>query len=184
MKLIVGLGNPGDLYKYTRHNVGFLAIDRICEKLEVTLNKNKFNGNYIKIDDIILAKPMTYMNNSGNFILALAKYYDIQNEDILIIQDEKDFPLGKSTIKIGGSGGSHNGVNDVIQKLGTSNFKRIKIGIKTPFEGQLKDFVLGKFSIDEYNKINLVLDKVADACISYIHNDIHVIMNKFNQKNK
>lgn len=182
MKLIIGLGNPGEQYKYTRHNVGFLAIDKICQNLGVKLNKTKFNGEYIKLDDAILAKPITYMNNSGNFVQALANYYDILPEDILIIHDEKDFPLGKSSIKVSGSGGSHNGVIDIVNKLGTEQFKRLKIGIGAPHQGSLRDFVLGRFSKEEFMVLDKVLEEVAKACEDFMYNDIQMIMNKFNQK--
>ncbi|QCZ36889.1 aminoacyl-tRNA hydrolase [Mycoplasma nasistruthionis] len=184
MKLIVGLGNPGENYKYTRHNAGFLAIDKICEKLNVELNKSKFNGIYAKVDDLVIAKPLTYMNESGTFIQALCNFFKIQPDDVLVIHDEKDFPLGKSAIKIGGSGGSHNGVLSVIKHLGTENFKRLKIGITIPFEGQLRDFVLGKFSDTELKVLNEVLNSAAEASISYAFNDIYAVMNKFNSKHK
>ncbi|VEU76325.1 aminoacyl-tRNA hydrolase [Mycoplasmopsis columboralis] len=182
MKLIVGLGNPGNEYKYTRHNAGFLVIDRICEKLKVSLNKSKYNGEFVKIDDIIIAKPLTYMNNSGTFVQQLANFYQVKFDDILVIHDEKDFPLGKSSIKIGGSGGSHNGVLSIIEKIGSTDFKRMKIGINTPHQGALKDFVLGRFSEEEYYILDNVIEVASEACISYMHNDIHAIMNKFNQK--
>ncbi|UUM19818.1 MULTISPECIES: aminoacyl-tRNA hydrolase [unclassified Mycoplasma] len=181
MKLIVGLGNPGIEYKYTRHNAGFLVIDRICEKLKISLNKNKFNGEFIKLDNVVIAKPMTYMNNSGEFVSQLANYYNINSDDILIIHDEKDFPLGKSSIKVGGSGGSHNGVLSVIDKLKNTDFKRMKIGIMTPFKGELKSFVLGKFTEEQFYILDNVIEVAAEACISYMQNDIYTIMNKFNQ---
>ncbi|VEU70047.1 aminoacyl-tRNA hydrolase [Mycoplasmopsis glycophila] len=182
MKLIVGLGNPGEQYKFTRHNVGFLTIDKMAKKLGVTLYKSKFNGEYAKIDDLILAKPMTYMNNSGQFISSLANYFKIAPDDILVIHDEKDFPLGKSAIKIGGSGGSHNGVIDIVNQLGTTNFKRLKIGINVPHQSALKDFVLGKFTPEEMLVLEPVLNKCAEAAISFSFNDIFTVMNKFNSK--
>ncbi|RIV16299.1 aminoacyl-tRNA hydrolase [Mycoplasmopsis gallopavonis] len=184
MKLIVGLGNPGEQYKFTRHNVGFLAIDKICEKLGVTLNKSKFNGQYVKIDDLVLAKPMTYMNKSGEFISSLANYFKISTDDILVIHDEKDFPLGKSAIKIGGSGGSHNGVLNIVQQLGTTSFKRLKVGIDSPHEGPLKDFVLGRFKPQEMLVLENVLEKCSEAAIAFSFNDILSVMNKFNSKLK
>ncbi|WP_036452539.1 aminoacyl-tRNA hydrolase [Mycoplasma buteonis] len=182
MKLIVGLGNPGDQYKFTRHNAGFLVIDRICQKLNVTMQKSKFNGEYVKIDDLVIAKPLTYMNNSGQFVSAIANYFKILPDDILIIHDEKDFPLGKSSIKIGGSGGSHNGVLSIIEQLGNKNFKRLKIGIDVPHQSQLRDFVLGRFSEDELKILNKIIERAADASIDFAFNDIVAVMNKFNSK--
>ncbi|WP_426461281.1 aminoacyl-tRNA hydrolase [Mycoplasma hafezii] len=184
MKLIVGLGNPGDQYKFTRHNVGFLTIDKICNKLGVSLNKNKFNGDYVKVDDLVIAKPMTYMNNSGQFISSLANYFKILPDDILVIHDEKDFPLGKSAIKIGGSGGSHNGVISIVNQLGTQSFKRLKIGIDVPHQSALRDFVLGRFTSDEMKELEPILDKAADACVDFAFNDIVTVMNKYNTRKK
>ncbi|MBN4083648.1 aminoacyl-tRNA hydrolase [Mycoplasma sp. CSL10137] len=184
MKLIVGLGNPGEEYKYTRHNVGFLIIDRICEKLNVKLNKEKFNGVFVKVDDIVIAKPMTYMNLSGTFVQQLKNFFKIDSTDIMIIHDDKDYDLSKATIKIGGSGGSHNGVKSIIDNLGTSDFKRMKIGINAPHQGQLKDFVLGKFSSSEMEKILPIIDLAAETAISFGFNDIYTIMNKFNVNKK
>ncbi|QGZ97999.1 aminoacyl-tRNA hydrolase [Mycoplasma sp. NEAQ87857] len=182
MKLIVGLGNPGDQYKFTRHNVGFLAIDKICEKLNITLNKNKFNGEYVKLDEVIIAKPMTYMNLSGTFVNSIANFFKISPDNIMVIHDEKDFELGKSSIKIGGSGGSHNGVLSIIKELNDSSFKRLKIGINTPHQEPLRNFVLGRFTIEQFATLEPVLDKAADAAISFIYNDVHLIMNSFNKK--
>ncbi|UZW64393.1 aminoacyl-tRNA hydrolase [Mycoplasmopsis synoviae] len=184
MKLIVGLGNPGDKYKFTRHNVGFLVIDLICQKLKITLDKEKTHGSYAKFEDFIIAKPNTYMNLSGNFVLELANFFKIAPDDILVIHDEKDFELGKSAIKIGGSGASHNGVLDVINKLNTQNFKRLKIGIGQNKEMALKDYVLQRFSLEEFSVLEPVLNQAADVCIQYSFNDIHYLMNKYNQKKK
>ncbi|MGZ9762554.1 aminoacyl-tRNA hydrolase [Mycoplasma sp. 394] len=183
MKLIVGLGNPGIEYKYTRHNAGFLVIDEICNKLNISLNKTKFNGDFVKIDDLIIAKPKTFMNLSGSFVSSMCSFFKISPEDVMVIHDEKDYELGRATIKIGGSGGSHNGVKNIIDQLGTQEFKRLRIGIKTPFQGELKDFVLGKFTKEEFEIIKPILNISAQAAISYAFNDIKTVMNKFNQKN-
>ncbi|WP_322962587.1 aminoacyl-tRNA hydrolase [Mycoplasmopsis cynos] len=182
MKLIVGLGNPGLKYKYTRHNVGFLVIDRICQKLNITLNKTKFNGEYVKIDDLVIAKPMTYMNLSGNFVHQIADFFKIDSSDIFVIHDEKDIELGRASIKVGGSGGSHNGVKNIIEQLKKDDFKRLKVGIKIPYVGELKDFVLGRFSEEEIKIIEKIIEKSADAAITFGFNDINTIMNKFNTK--
>ncbi|SYV97971.1 aminoacyl-tRNA hydrolase [Mycoplasmopsis edwardii] len=182
MKLIVGLGNPGNEYKYTRHNAGFLVIDRICQKLNVTLNKSKFNGEYVKVDDLIIAKPLTYMNLSGTFIQQIADFFKIDSSDIFVIHDEKDIELGRASIKVGGSAGSHNGIKSIITSLNKQDFKRLKVGIKVPFPGELKDFVLGKFSEDEIKVLEKVVDKSAEAAITFGFNDINTIMNKFNSK--
>ncbi|WP_027121527.1 aminoacyl-tRNA hydrolase [Mycoplasma leonicaptivi] len=183
MKLIVGLGNPGEAYKYTRHNVGFLVADIIAKKTGLKFQKSKFNGEFVKTDDFILAKPFTYMNLSGVFIKEVADFYKIDISDILIIHDEKDLDLGQSNLKVGGSGGSHNGVKSVINSFGgDTNFKRIKIGIREEFLGELRDFVLGKFSKESFNKLIPILDEAADASLSFVYNDVKIVMNKYNQR--
>ncbi|MFV8499822.1 aminoacyl-tRNA hydrolase [Mycoplasma sp. VS424B] len=182
MKLIVGLGNPGDRYKFTRHNAGFLTIDKICKKLQVELNKNKFNGVYAKVDDLIIAKPLTYMNDSGTFVAGICNFFKISPDDVMVIHDEKDYPLGKSTIKVGGSGGSHNGVISIINELGSQDFKRLKIGITTPHQSALRDFVLGKFTPEQMQVLEPILDNAANAAISFAFNDIYTVMNKYNAK--
>ncbi|MGV2392624.1 UNVERIFIED_CONTAM: aminoacyl-tRNA hydrolase [Campylobacter lari] len=185
MKLIVGLGNPGDRYKYTRHNAGFLAIDKICEKLNgVVLNKEKFNGRYAIVEDFIIAKPYTYMNLSGDFIQALANYYKIDSNDIIVIYDEKDYDLGKAAIKIGGSSGGHNGIQSVINHFSSNDFKRLRIGIGNRGSMELKDYVLSMFKRDELIILDSVLEKVAEAAISFVYNDINVVINNFNQNRK
>ncbi|WP_322959819.1 aminoacyl-tRNA hydrolase [Mycoplasmopsis felis] len=183
MKLIVGLGNPGNQYKYTRHNLGFLVVDRICKNLNLTLNKSKFNGEYVKLDDFILAKPLTYMNLSGQFISQICSYFKIKPQDVLVIHDEKDFELGKASLKNKGSGGSHNGVKNIIEQLGSDNFKRLRIGINAPFQGELRDFVLGTFTEKEMITLDSMIDSCANVAISFVYNDINILMNKFNQLN-
>ncbi|MHA3786225.1 aminoacyl-tRNA hydrolase [Mycoplasma sp. Z244C] len=182
MKLIVGLGNPGEQYKFTRHNAGFLTIDKICQKLQIELNKSKFNGVYAKVDDLIIAKPLTYMNDSGSFVAAICNFFKISPDDVMVIHDEKDYPLGKSTIKVGGSGGSHNGVISIIQQLGSQDFKRLKIGITTPHHSALRDFVLGRFTQEQMEVLEPILDNAANAAISFAFNDIYTLMNKYNAK--
>ena len=184
MKLIVGLGNPGDEYKYTRHNVGFLAIDKICEKLKITLNKEKFNGIYASIDDMIVAKPLTYMNKSGEFVQALAHFYKIDSGDILVIYDEKDFGLGQAAIKIGGSSAGHNGVQNILDNLKSNEFKRLRIGIGRNMKIQLKNYVLGHFSAKDMEVLEKVLEISADAAISFVYNDIQIVMDRFNINRK
>ncbi|VEU75618.1 peptidyl-tRNA hydrolase [Mycoplasmopsis maculosa] len=185
MKLIVGLGNPGDHYRYTRHNAGFLAIDKICEKLgNIQLNKEKFNGKFAVIDDVIIAKPYTYMNLSGDFIYSLANFYKIDSSDIMIIFDEKDYEIGKAAIKIGGSSAGHNGVQSVINHFKDNDFKRLRIGIGNRGELELKDFVLSNFKPGEFQLLEKVLEKSAEAAISFIYNDINIVINSFNSNKK
>ncbi|WP_029513447.1 aminoacyl-tRNA hydrolase [Mycoplasmopsis primatum] len=186
MKLIVGLGNPEEKYKYTRHNAGFLAIDKICERLNIgTLSKEKFDGIFTVSDGFILAKPLTYMNNSGDFVYALANFYKIDSSDIIVLYDDKDFLVGQASIKIGGSSAGHNGIQSLMNKFKSNDFKRIRIGIGTLNKKTiLKDFVLSNFKKEEILILEEVLEKVYEAALSLVYNDVAYVMNKFNTENK
>lgn len=177
MKLIVGLGNPGVEYEKTRHNTGFMVIDKLAEKLHTPLTEKKFNGIYYIDKEVILAKPLTFMNNSGDFVRAIKDYYNIVDDDIIIVYDDLDLPVGKAVIRQKGSSGGHNGMKDIIAKLKTDEIKRLKIGIG---RGQnVINYVLGKFSYQDFCTIEKIIDIASDALISFISNDIRFVMNKF-----
>ena len=159
MKLIVGLGNPGKEYEATRHNIGYKAIDAFIHKHNIKLNKKKFTGHFYKGDDFIIAKPDTYMNNSGDFVGPLAKFFKIENEDILVVYDDMDTPVGKATMKKNGSGGGQNGMKDIIDKLGTKEIPRLKIGIGRPKNGA-KNHVLGTFAPLQIQQLNEIKDDI------------------------
>lgn len=180
MKLIVGLGNPGSQYRFTKHNIGFLTVDKICANFNLTLTKEKFNGFYAKTEDFILAKPTTYMNNSGEFVQAIASFYKIDPSDILIIHDEKDYEIGQASIKVGGSSAGHNGVQSIINALRSNEFKRLRIGIGRDPKMELKDYVLSNFTSDQMLVVEQVLNVAAQAAISFVYNDIKTVMNNFN----
>ncbi|WGI36621.1 aminoacyl-tRNA hydrolase [Mesomycoplasma lagogenitalium] len=184
MKLIVGLGNPGDEYKNTKHNVGFWVIDKIAQELKLNLDKQKFNGIFAKADDYILAKPLTYMNNSGLFVQKIAHFFKISNDDILIIYDDMDFSIGQAAIKNNGSAAGHNGMKDIIEQLGTEQIKRLKIGISRPLNKENKNYVLTPFNNEEQKIIEKVVETAADAAIQFLSNDIRIIVERFNAKNK
>lgn len=184
MKLIVGLGNPGDEYINTRHNVGFQTIDKICKKLDIKLTDTKFNGVFYKNKDFILAKPMTYMNNSGLFVEQIRNWYNIEISDIFIICDDLDTEIGQAKIKTKGSSGGHNGMNSVIKHIGTDEINRLKIGIGKPIKGDISKYVLEKFSNNEKEIIDLVIDKAAQATINVIYNGVRIVVNNFNKKTK
>lgn len=162
MKIIIGLGNPGEKYTGTRHNIGFEILDALKEqwhfpefemskKFEAEFSKNKFGET-----DIILAKPQTFMNLSGHSVLAIINFYRISTNDILVIHDDFDINIGKYKIANNSSSAGHNGVQDIIEKLGTKNFKRVRIGIKPENETALmdaSDFVLQRFDKNEMGKI-------------------------------
>ncbi len=167
MKLIIGLGNPGEEYEKTRHNAGFLAVDKIVSNSEYQLLsvKQKFNAEIsqgaINNEKTILAKPQTFMNNSGQAARAILDYYKINAEDIIVIHDDLDIPLGEFKISKNKNSGGHKGVQSIIDHLGTKDFMRIRIGInvenkKTPTE----KFVLGRFGEDEMGEIEGVIKEI------------------------
>src|SRR5205823_3771644 len=129
MKLIVGLGNPGKEYENTRHNLGFVIIDQLATKLNVELNKKKFNGLYYQASEYILLKPQTYMNNSGECVVAFLSYFRIPVANLLVIYDDVAWPVGKFRYRGQGSDGGHNGMKNIIELLGSQDFKRLRIGI-------------------------------------------------------
>ncbi|WP_412031686.1 aminoacyl-tRNA hydrolase [Metamycoplasma buccale] len=178
MKLIVGLGNPGSEYEKTRHNIGFLVVDKIASDLNVSLTETKFNGIFYKSRDFIIAKPLTYMNKSGEFVTAISSYYNINKDDIIVIYDDMDLEFGKISIKQKGSSGGHNGMRDIIEKLGTEEIKRLKMGIGR--DGNAINYVLGKFSIADFELIQKSIKIAAEAIVSFIYNDIRFVMNKYN----
>ncbi len=186
MKLIAGLGNPGKQYEDTRHNVGFKVIDKLCEKWGLTLNKTKFNGLYAKEmingKKVILLKPLTYMNLSGEAISPLMDYYKIPAENLLVIYDELDLPVGKIRLRFKGSAGGHNGLKSIIKHIGTEEFKRIRIGISRPPEGRsVVDHVLGKFTQEEQPVINEMIEKSADAAAMWLEKPFLEVMNMYNR---
>ncbi|WP_128008492.1 aminoacyl-tRNA hydrolase [Mycoplasma sp. ATU-Cv-508] len=128
MILIVGLGNPGAKYANTRHNIGFKAIDALSKLWNIELNQSKFQGSFGKSGQVILARPSTYMNLSGHFVSQLARYFQIETTQILIIYDEAALPTGVMKLRQGGSSGGHNGIKSVIEQLGQDNFMRLRIG--------------------------------------------------------
>lgn len=186
MKLIVGLGNPGKEYENTRHNIGFMVIDRIKDKLNINTSKKGFHGLYSKFkykgEDVILLQPHTYMNKSGISVREIADYFQVKLEDIVVIFDDLDLDVGKLRLREKGGHGGHNGIRDIISHLSTNEFKRIRIGIG---KNQLIDsvnYVLGKFSKEESELINQALNKASDAIILYLEENFQAAMNKFNQE--
>ena len=176
MKLIVGLGNPGKEYENTRHNCGFIVLDRFANKhnLEFKLEP-KFKGMISNVNFLghkaILLKPMTYMNLSGESVIAVMNFYKINIEDILVISDDLDSPLARLRIRHKGSAGGHNGHKNIINHLKTEEYKRIKIGIDRDPNYSVVDWVLKKFTTDEL----ISIDKTADTCCEAIEEFINEI---------
>ena len=183
MYLIVGLGNPGEEYKGTRHNVGFDAIDIISRKYNIEVNRAKFKGMYgegfINGEKVMLLKPTTYMNLSGESISEIANFYKIPHEDIVVIYDDISLDIGKLRIRAKGSAGGHNGIKSIISCLGGDVFPRVKVGVGAP-KGSLVSHVLGKFSPEEREILDKALEASADAAVAIFMQDTNYAMNKFN----
>lgn len=186
MKLIVGLGNPGKEYEKTRHNIGFLMIDKYANKLNISITKNKFNGLYgeasINGEKIILLKPQSYINLSGEVIRNFVDFYKISLTDILIIHDDLDLNIGTYKIKQKGSSGGHNGLKNIELHLGTQEYRRIKIGISNNKMMDTKDYVLGKISKEEEIKLYDIQNKVLDILDDYFKLSFLELMSKYNHR--
>lgn len=186
MKLIVGLGNPGKQYEHTRHNIGFEVIDALASGFSIPLNQSKFKGLYgigfYSGEKVILLKPLTYMNLSGESIRAVMDYYEIDIENLLVIYDDLDLPVGKIRLRQKGSPGGHNGIKSTVAHLGTQQFNRIRIGIDRPQPGMsVPDYVLGRFHPDEKAPTEDAVKKSADACSAWLEKPFLQVMNEFNQ---
>lgn len=184
MKLIVGLGNPGKEYAGTRHNCGFMVIDRLASKLNVDVDQNKFKGLYAKVkyhgEDIILLKPQTYMNLSGESVNAVMNFFKIDKEDLLVIYDDLDMPVGKLRLRKSGSAGGHNGIKNIISHVSSQNFKRIRVGIDRHPYIKVVDYVLSKFTKEETAAIKEGIDRACDAVIDCLDHDFDYAMNHYN----
>ena len=185
MKIIVGLGNPGKKYENTRHNLGYKVIDLLSEKLKVNINKEKMEGQYgtgkYEDEKIILVKPLTYMNLSGNCVTQFLKYYKAIPEDLIVIYDDIDIAVGKIRIKPSGSPGTHNGMKDITSKIGTKEFARVRVGSGKPTEEiDLADYVLSNFKKEEKEEVTKSIEKAADAIVNILKDGIDDSMNKYN----
>ena len=184
MKLIVGLGNPGKEYQKTRHNIGFMVIDNYLKENNLELNKIKFNGKYtetnIKSEKIIFLEPQKYMNLSGEVIREFVKFYKIGIKDILIISDDLDMECGKIRLREKGSSGGHNGLKNIEQHLNTNEYKRLKIGVGNNKMIETKDYVLGKFSKEDLEKIDNSVKTSKNIIDDFIDGDFISLMSKYN----
>ena len=185
MYLIVGLGNPENEYSKTRHNMGFDTINEIAHKNNINITKTKFKALYetgiIQNQKVILLKPQTYMNASGEAIKEVCDFYNIQPEEIIIIYDDTDIEKGKIKLRKKGGPGSHNGMKSVIQELGTTDFIRIRVGIGQPeFKTDMINYVIGKVPEEEQKVLQEGTKKAAEAVEEILKNGIDIAMNKFN----
>ncbi len=183
--VIVGLGNPGDKYKNTRHNAGFIAIDHIIKEHNVSNKKVKFKSEIFEAtlenQRVLLVKPQTYMNLSGDAVIQLANFYKIPAEKFIVIVDDISLPVGKIRIRRKGSAGGHNGLKDIIFKTGTEQFTRIKIGVGAkPEKWDLADWVLSDFTSSERPLLDNAMQKAHSALSLIVNDKIDDAMNKLN----
>ena len=182
MKLIVGLGNPGKKYEKTRHNMGFMAVDFYAAKKDLSF-KSKFNGLYseltIKGEKVIILKPQTFMNLSGECVSSFVNYFNIDINDILVIYDDRDFEVGSYKLKFGGSSAGHNGMQNIIDHLKTQNIKRLRLGISKN-DIPLIDYVLQKLSEEDQKTINNMKDNICNIIDDFISMDFDSLMSKYN----
>lgn len=182
MKLIIGLGNPGKEYTNTRHNIGFMVLDNYLGNVNY---QKKFNAEYyvenINGEKVIFIKPQTYMNLSGNAVKEFVSFYKVEFEDILVIQDDLDLPLGKYRVKINSSSGGHNGIKSIINVLHSDAFARLKIGVSNNKEIDTKDYVLGRFSKEDLSVLEEMHPRFNKIINDFIAYSIEKVMNDNNR---
>ena len=188
-RLLVGLGNPGDTYEDTRHNVGFAVVDRLAEQWAVTLRKDvrtvalagehRWRG-----CPIVLAKPLSWMNRSGQAVRKLQHRYGLESRECMIIMDDINLPIGRLRLRPGGGAGGHNGLQDIIDSLGTDAFPRMRIGVGNKFSrGQQARYVLSPFTPEELEQVTVVLGLACDASKMFVSEGLTTAMNRFNRYN-
>lgn len=184
MKLIVGLGNPGNEYSNTRHNIGFMVLDNYARVKNIDFKKNKFNGKYAEIningEKVIFLKPQKYMNLSGEVIKDFVEFYKLDNKDILVISDDLDMDCGKIRLREHGSSGGHNGLKNIELHLNTQDFKRLKIGIGSNKNIDTKKYVLSKFTEEEIEKIGVSVNLSEKIIDDFLTKDFSTLMNIYN----
>jgi PTH1 family peptidyl-tRNA hydrolase len=186
--VIAGLGNPGSKYSETRHNVGFDVIDRLAHENNIKVNRLRFKAltgeGFIGTEKVLLVKPSTYMNNSGESIREIMDFYKLEPEKLLVVVDDIDIEFATIKLKKKGSAGSHNGLKSIIYHLQTDNFPRLKVGIgKKPPYYDLADFVLSRFSTDERKLVDQAIRNASEAVQEFVRSGIDKAMNEFNSRN-
>lgn len=184
MYIIVGLGNPGRKYDGTRHNVGFEVVDRLSREHKITLDKIKFKAlvgeGHIGSEKVILVKPQTFMNLSGESLMQIVNFYKLPLDKLIVVYDDIDTDFGKLRIRKKGSSGTHNGMRNIIYLLNNDNFPRIRIGIGKPTRGDLRDFVLRRFDKAEAEIMDEVYDRAINAVSLIVEGQVDNAMNRFN----
>ncbi|WP_248929098.1 aminoacyl-tRNA hydrolase [Paenibacillus hamazuiensis] len=185
MKWFVGLGNPGVQYETTRHNIGWLALDRFADKYGIKITQSKCKGlvgeGNVNGEKVVLLKPMTFMNLSGESMRAYMDFYKVPIEDLVVVYDDLDTPFGQIRLRYQGSAGGHNGIKSAIQHLGTQTFNRIRMGISRPAPGfDIADYVLSRFTKEEFAKMPQILDRTVEAMEHMLKEPFEKTMARFN----
>jgi PTH1 family peptidyl-tRNA hydrolase len=186
--LVVGLGNPGSSYAATRHNIGFQVLDRLAEEAAVAVSREKFGTWFgrgrVAGSDVILAKPMAFMNRSGTPVRSLADFFQISIREVLIIHDDIDLEFGRLKIKVKGGHGGHNGIRSLIEAFGGGDFVRLRVGIGRSARGEqpVADYVLDRFRPEEASALPQIIDRAGDAVMAILSQGSKAAMNQFNVK--
>ena len=190
MKLIIGLGNPTPEYEGTRHNVGFVVVDRLANRHGLSGGRQKFHADVcegtIRDTRVMLLKPTTYMNRSGTSVAEAARFYKVEAADTLVVVDDIALPIGQLRLRPGGSCGGHNGLADIEQRMGTRDYPRLRIGIDPPKIADRSipqaDYVLGRFTDEQLDRLGPALDRAAEAAESWLTNGTEKTMNRYNNR--
>jgi PTH1 family peptidyl-tRNA hydrolase len=185
MKLIVGLGNPGGEYERTRHNVGWRVVEAFARKFRIEVSRHEKNAltgtGRVAGGSVLVAKPLTYMNLSGDAVRLLVNAYLETPADMIVVYDDIDLPLGKLRIRPNGSAGTHNGMRSIIGEIATENFPRLRVGIGASEQGRLRDYVLDEFSPEEEPIVARAVERAVDALVLFVRGDLKRAMNQFNR---
>jgi PTH1 family peptidyl-tRNA hydrolase len=185
MKLIVGLGNPGAEYERTRHNVGWQVVDAFAKKFRIELSRHEKSAmtgtGRVAGGSVMVAKPLTFMNLSGDSVRLLVNAYLESTTDLIVVYDDIDLPLARLRIRPNGSAGTHNGMRSIISELQSENFPRLRVGIGAAGEGKLRDYVLDEFSVEEQPAIDQAVGKAVDALVLFCRDDLKRAMNQYNK---
>jgi PTH1 family peptidyl-tRNA hydrolase len=186
MKLIVGLGNPGPEYERTRHNVGWRVVDAFARKFRIEITKHEKNAmtgtGRVAGGSVMVARPLTYMNLSGDAVRLLVNGYLESPADMIVVYDDIDLPLGKLRIRPNGSSGTHNGMRSIVAELATENFPRLRVGIGASDQGRLRDYVLDEFSAEDEPIVARAVERAVDALFLFVRGDLKRAMNLFNRE--
>ena len=187
--MIVGLGNPGRRYAQTRHNAGFMVVDRLAQRWGACCDRKQLGAlvDRVRIQDhdALLVKPQSFMNRSGQPTVSLAGYYKVPRTDVVVVHDDLDLPFGTVKLKVGGGHGGHNGLKDLTNKLGGGDYIRVRVGVSRPPAGwDTADYVLGKFNDDEQGDLDAVIDAAADAVEAVMTEGPRQAMNRVNARNR